>query len=546
MKKRKPLISLAVIITSLLLSSCNESGEHKHSFSEWRVSDEPTCTEEGREVRTCSGCRLMEGRPIPALGHDYGGWSIGTAASCEQAGTRKKVCSRCQDVVTETVSATGHSWGQWRETTAATCIAGGQEKRVCATCQKEETRATSALGHDWHDVPQEQDENYVAPQVGVPGQRSQTCARCNKTVVVAISPLAPVSPSSITEVPENDFHNLKQYQYLMDDNVGNYKTYADGTDLSAPIAIKLRFDDFETASKYYVQVSEYPNFSGVTTYTTTNKYYELWNAKLDTTYYYRVSTSELGLLTVNFREMKTTSLAPRVLYVPNVLNFRDIGGWESSLVPGAKIRQGLYFRCAQLNQAGYSSTRSELDSAGKGLAAIKELGIKQDIDMRDSNNVPSQSPANTTDWPVSLVKASVPSGSEPVRWEGGTYQGTNIADQYVKIFNALAECDTKPAMLHCTYGADRTGIATFFLEALLGMSEKDMTRDYLWTQFTKGRTVKYTESDAEFPKWISKTNDCEGATFADKMENHLISFGIAKSTLEHIREIFVPGYVAQA
>ena len=73
-----------------------------------------------------------------------------------------------------------------------------------------------------------------------------------------------------------------------------------------------------------------------------------------------------------------------------------------------------------------------------------------------------------------------------------------------------------------------------------------MTRDYLWTQFTKGRTVKYTESDAEFPQWISKTNNCQGATFADKMKNHLMEFGIAESTLEHIREIFVPGYGAKA
>ena len=74
-----------------------------------------------------------------------------------------------------------------------------------------------------------------------------------------------------------------------------------------------------------------------------------------------------------------------------------------------------------------------------------------------------------------------------------------------------------------------------------------VSRDYLWTQFTQGRTVKITEAEgAEFPQWVSKTERCEGDTFADKMENHLISFGIEKAKLEHIREIFVPGYVAQA
>ena len=356
-----------------------------------------------------------------------------------------------------------------------------------------------------------------------------------------------VDPLTISEVPDNDFHNLNQYQFLHDNNLKNYKTYANGSDLSAPTAMKLRFDDLASRGTYYVQVAtSEAGLNSATINETTNTYYELWNAYLGTTYYYRAATSQDGLASAEIRTMTSTDLAPRVVYVPNVLNFRDIGGWDTYLVPGQKIKQGLYFRCAQLNQSGYSSTRSELDSAGKGKAAIKELGIKVDIDLRDSGNVPSQSPATTNEWPVSLVKASIPSGSEDYRWEGGTYSGTNIANQYKTVFETMANCDNAPALLHCTYGADRTGIATFFLEALLGVSIEDMTRDYVWTQFTQGRNIKLTENDAEFPKWISKTNACEGATFADKMENHLMSFGIAKSTLEHIREIFVPGYVAKA
>ena len=365
--------------------------------------------------------------------------------------------------------------------------------------------------------------------------------------------IVPVDPSKITEddIPDNDFRNLQQYKYLMDEDVYSYKTYATGADLSAPRGMKLRFNDVADASKYYVQVaeSEAELANAPVRETIENKLYTFHNAKLGTKYFYRAAGSEAELANAKVYNITSSDLAPRVVYVPNVLNFRDIGGWESSLVPGAKIKQGLYFRCAQLN-AAQGSTTSKLDGE-KGLAALRELGIKCDIDMRDIGNQPSRgagpSPANTTDWPFTFVEAAVPSGSEPVRWEGGTYQGTNIAEKYVKIFNAIANCDNEPALLHCTYGADRTGIATFFLESLLGMSEEDMTRDYLWTQFTQGRTVKIKESEgAEFPQWIKKTNDCEGATFADKMENHLISFGIEKSTLEHIREIFVPGYVAKA
>ena len=364
----------------------------------------------------------------------------------------------------------------------------------------------------------------------------------------------PDDPSGITEadIPDNDMRNLQQYKYVVEEDVYKYKTYATGADLSAPRGMKLRFNDVESASTYYVQIAE--SEAGLAEApvrtTTENKVYTFQNAKLDTKYYYRAATSEDGLATATVKNITSTAQAPRVVYVPDVLNFRDIGGWESTLVEGAKINQGLYFRCAQLDAAS-GSTTSKLDTAGKGLAALKELGIKCDIDMRDSYNQPSSgkgpSKASTTDWPVTFVSAAVPSSSEPVRWEGGTYSSTNIAEQYVKIFDAIANADNEPCMLHCTYGADRTGIATFFLESLLGMKMEDMIKDYLWTQFTQGRNVKISEDDgAEFPQWVNKTWACEGDSFADKMKNHLMSFGIEEAKLEHIREIFIPGYVAQA
>ena len=119
-----------------------------------------------------------------------------------------------------------------------------------------------------------------------------------------------------------------------------------------------------------------------------HKFYYFQNALLDTKYYYRAATSEAGLASAKVYNITSTAQAPRVVYVPDVLNFRDIGGWESTLVPGGKVKQGLYFRCAQLNGAA-GSTTSKWDSAGKGLAALKELGIKCDIDMRDIANQPS-------------------------------------------------------------------------------------------------------------------------------------------------------------
>ena len=361
--------------------------------------------------------------------------------------------------------------------------------------------------------------------------------------------------SGLTEadIPDNDMRNLQQYKYVLEKDIYKYKTYATGGDFSAPRGMKLKYEELSGSGPFYFQVAT--SEAGLATAEvreSSSNVLTFHNAYLDTKYYYRAATSEAGLASAAVKNITSTAQAPRVVYVPDVLNFRDIGGWATYLpgYEGKKVNQGLYFRCAQLDAAS-GSTKSCLSSDGKGHAALKELGIKCDIDMRDSYNQPSSgkgpSKTSTTDWPITFVSAAVPSSSEPVRWEGGTYSGTNIAEQYVKIFDAIANCDNEPVMLHCTYGADRTGIATFFLEALLGMDLEDMIKDYLWTQFTQGRSVKILESEgAEYPQWVSKTMALEGSNLAEKMKNHLMSFGIEEAKLEHIREIFIPGYVAQA
>ena len=202
----------------------------------------------------------------------------------------------------------------------------------------------------------------------------------------------------------------------------------------------------------------------------------------------------------------------------------------------------MYYRCAQFNNG------SKKNITAAGLQTIKELGIKVDIDMRDSRNVPSTSPLKTDAWDVQILKASVPSGSESDRWEGsnGTWMGTscNIAEQYKLIFEAIKVADQKPIALHCTHGADRTGIMSFFLLGLLGVDPADIGRDYVLTRFAGERAVL---PETEFDNWVAKTMNLEGTTFADKMYKHLKDdFGIAADTLETIREKFVAGYTRPA
>ena len=338
--------------------------------------------------------------------------------------------------------------------------------------------------------------------------------------------------------PENDIHTDLQYSYLKDPDWRNIKAYipttgADGGnkgDKSAPKALSFKFEDVADAQTYYVQISKDNTFANAEVRTSTKKSYDFINAEVGTKYYYRAAISQDALATATVKEYQVSDTAPRNLKVGGMINFRDQGGWKSSLVPNGVIKQGLYYRCAQFNS---------ITSEGKKV--IKELGIKVDIDMRD--RPPSSSPASSTDWPVEIIDAHVASGTENVRWEGSN----GIAATYKKIFEAIAKADEKPIALHCTHGADRTGITSFFLMGLLGASEDDIGRDYVLTRFAGERAVPPTGSSSEIAKWFTKTNALAGATFADKTYKHLKDdFGISADTLETIREKFVPGYTRPA
>lgn len=369
-------------------------------------------------------------------------------------------------------------------------------------------------------------------------QSQQSTPSSSKSSSSSSSQAGPSGVALQLTAPENDIHTDLQYSYLKDPDWRNIKAYIPNVnaedhrshpDLSQPKALELAFAELADAQTYYVQVSKDNTFADAQTVTSTKKSYDFYNAEVGVKYYYRAAVSEEALATATVKEYQVADTAPRNIKVDGMINFRDQGGWKSNLVANGVIKQGLYYRCAKFDS---------ITTAGKKV--IKELGIKLDIDMRDSYQVPSTSKASSTEWPVEIMKASVASGTEGSRWEGTD----GIAATYKKIFEAIANADQKPIALHCTHGADRTGIMSFFLMGLLGASEEDIGRDYVLTRFAGERAVL---PDNEIKNWLDKTNALSGANFTEKLYKHLKDdFGISADTLETIREKFVPGYTRPA
>ncbi len=71
LKKKIIAFLLVLAVTLVTFVACDTSSTpHKHSFSEWTIVSESSCTENGLEKRSCSSCEEEETRILPAH-HDY-------------------------------------------------------------------------------------------------------------------------------------------------------------------------------------------------------------------------------------------------------------------------------------------------------------------------------------------------------------------------------------------------------------------------------------------------------------------------------------------
>ena len=79
------------------------SGKAAHSFGDWTVTKEATCTEEGSKVGVCEVCKKEVTKKIDAKGHCYGEYVSNNDATKEADGTKTRECSVCghKDTVTD-------------------------------------------------------------------------------------------------------------------------------------------------------------------------------------------------------------------------------------------------------------------------------------------------------------------------------------------------------------------------------------------------------------------------------------------------------------
>lgn len=198
-------------------------------------------------------------------------------------------------------------------------------------------------------------------------------------------------------------------------------------------------------------------------------------------------------------------------------NVRDLGGWACD---GGTVRYGLLFRGGEI-------TAADRD------VLVGACGVRHDLNLRGAEE------ANRTASPLgSDIWFTCP---ENYVW----YSLANKAD-WKEILDCVITAVThnEPVYFHCSVGADRTGTVACILEAILGLSQSDIDKDYELTCFSTGTDTDANarrRNETDWKNLIMAINGHSGASFRDKAVNFATSCGIPISRINAFRAAMSTG-----
>ena len=248
-----------------------------------------------------------------------------------------------------------------------------------------------------------------------------------------------------------------------------------------------------------------------------NPHLDVTNLYIGKRYFWKVTGQCNGK---SIAESKTWSFTthpepPRWIHIPEITNVRDIGGWP--LPGGGRIRQGLVFRSSEMN--------SHVNLTGEGRRILEQdLKIRTDIDLRGDDEV--RAPA--------LDLKQVDYINFPIQPYAHINEAVYQTD-YRRLFQLLADPLRYPLIIHCWGGADRTGTVIFLLEALLGMEEELLIRDYELTSLSIWGERDHTSAQFQEFLEILKGFVHPGADLRTQIESYLLSIGVSTDEIAAIR-----------
>lgn len=346
---------------------------------------------------------------------------------------------------------------------------------------------------------------------------------------------------------EVSLHTRRQTEFLTRDDYSAFTSWSaeDGSEeASRPEPVHFSWDVTasweDSVEKYVLEISEWHNFLQSVKYETTESELDVYNLRLATHYFWRV-TAELsygGKKVSQASSFQTEDMAPRNLYVDGITNVRDLGGWAT--VYGEYVKQGMIYRCGRFNVSQIDTIEPEITQ--QGIDTMRnELGVRTEIDLRMAEDHSGcLHGVETSGITYSLLGEDINYYNVSMEWIMGNdfdfLSDPQFYDAIKEFFTYLSDESNYPIAFHCNIGTDRTGLFAFLINALLGVSEDDLYRDYLFSNFGDIGTARTT---ANIKSYAATIKSYEGDTFAEQTENCLLDIGVRQEDIDALRYIMV-------
>jgi len=229
-----------------------------------------------------------------------------------------------------------------------------------------------------------------------------------------------------------------------------------------------------------------------------------------------------------------TSVMPlgylRMLHMENITNVRDLGGWECD---GGRIAYNKMIRGTQLVNASGAQKLSALDAE----VLLDAVGILAELNWQET----------TEDGAItaSVLGSGVAFKRCPLNIDNS--YTTQISGDNLSVFIEGIQWGMQqviagnPVYLHCSAGKDRTGIAACVFEAVLGVSENDLDRDYELTRFDGVSGTVLTRGGTNWTTFKNTLKGSTGDTFRDKVIYWLRVNGVAMDVINNFRAAMSTG-----
>ena len=207
----------------------------------------------------------------------------------------------------------------------------------------------------------------------------------------------------------------------------------------------------------------------------------------------------------------------RQLKCVTAVNVRDLGGWACD---GGTVKYGKLIR-------GGEPTASDIE------VLVNQCGIRHELNLRGKAEA-------GRDYTV------LGDGVGYSVFESYPWYSISDTDLWRKMLRALFDnvLSGRPVYFHCAAGADRTSTFACVIEALLGMSQSDIDKEYELTCFYSGTGTDANARRRNETDWqglITAINAKTGSTFRDKAVNFCAELGFTAAEINAFRAALIDG-----